>query len=353
MSARGAFRLSDGQLRGWLGALLDGGWRVVAPVVEDGILLPRPVAASEEAVLGGAGKTRWSPKEWLLPRSERLYSYRLDGAAVTLEDVRFVAAPQVLFGVRPCDAAGLVRLDGILLGETADPTWEARRGATVVVSVACTAPGAECFCTAVGGSPSGEEGSDVQLVALEEGWLLQPLSLRGQELAAAGDDGWEEATGDDLEAAREQARSAAGQISREPVPAHWGELLEAAFEHPIWERLADRCLRCGTCAYVCPSCGCFDLNHRGDAWSGAQWRSWDSCGFALFTRHASGHNPRAVQGERYRQRVLHKFGRAGGAFFRCVGCGRCTLCCPAGLDIAEAVREAATTVLEEARDGDG
>jgi predicted aldo/keto reductase-like oxidoreductase len=94
------------------------------------------------------------------------------------------------------------------------------------------------------------------------------------------------------------------------------------------------------------------MNHDANAWCGEQCRSWDACTFPLFTKHASGHNPRATRQQRYRQRVLHKFAFSEGddAPFRCVGCGRCVALCPAGLDIAEIVTAAATALHEEGTD---
>jgi predicted aldo/keto reductase-like oxidoreductase len=94
------------------------------------------------------------------------------------------------------------------------------------------------------------------------------------------------------------------------------------------------------------------MNHDANAWCGEQCRSWDACTFGLFTLHASGHNPRATRGERYRQRVLHKFSFTGEGedHFRCVGCGRCVALCPAGLDIGEIVTAAAAAIEQEGAD---
>lgn len=343
--------LTDAALREWLAGLLDG-HAVVAPVEEDGVLSFRRIRSADEAVVEPSGKSRWSPKEFLFPRSEPLYRYRFTGGAVQLEDPPLPEDRQVLFGVRSCDAAGLARLDDIFLGSTPDRLYASRRENTTVVTAACAAPDPECFCTAVGYSPAGEEGSDVQLVPIGEEWLVRALTDKGRDLVGDRTDTWTAVTAEQQGRIAEIEEAVCEQIRRNPVNREWSRVLEAGFEHRVWDRLARECQGCGVCAYVCPSCSCFDMNHEAGAWCGEQCRSWDACTFAGFTLHASGHNPRGTKQERYRQRVLHKF-----AFkdrddqpFRCVGCGRCVALCPAGLDIVDAVAAAVAAIREEGAD---
>lgn len=337
------WRLTEGECRGWLEDLLRNVKRIIAPVEEEGLLLFRPVASVAEIPLAKYGNTRWSPKEFLFPRTESLFSYRFLGDEVSLEDRALDEGEQVLFGLRPCDAAGLVRLDEVFLGEEEDPFYAQRRKLTTTVSLACDRARAECFCTAVGGSPAGTEGSDLQLVPLAGAWLLRALTPKGEELVAASAANWTPASAKDWAKAEEQKLAVEQDIRRDPLLGEWATVLEGSFDHPIWETVGQRCLGCGICAYVCPSCSCFDVNDEGNTWCGVRCRSWDSCTFAQFTRHASGHNPRPTQPSRYRQRVLHKF-----AYFplqhrersMCVGCGRCVKLCPVGIDIHQSVERA-------------
>jgi len=349
---RKQWKLDEAQMREWLQGLVDGGVRVVAPIEEDGLALFRPIAAAEGARLEASGKTRWSPKEFLFPRSEALYRYTLKGDTVVVSDPEVPETPQVLFGVRPCDAAGLVRLDEIFLSGTKDPLYAARREATTVVGAACAAADPECFCTAVGGSPVATEGIDAQLVPLDDGWLLRVLTGKGEALVGESAAAWPEADADCAARVGEIEEAVSEQIRRSPIQKEWSHILEAGFEDPSWDRLAEHCLGCSICAYVCPSCSCFDMNHEANAWCGEQCRSWDACTFGLFPHHASGHNPRATRQQRYRQRVLHKFSFVDDEdpHFRCVGCGRCVALCPAGLDISEIVTAAATAIAEEGAD---
>lgn len=347
---RQCWRLEPADLRGWLADLLHEGRRVVAPVAEDGLRRFRPLGAPEEACLE-PGKTRWSPKEFLFPRTETLFRYRRRAGTLELEDPPDDGPDQVLFGVRPCDAAGLLRLDAVFFTGEADPAYARRRQRTTVVSLACTAADPECFCAAVGGGPGAPEGSDAQLLPLGEGWLLATWTARGDALTGSLAGRAPSATEEEWRAARAQVARLEQRLEAGAIPAGWAAKLEAAFHLPLWEIVGQRCLGCAICTMVCPSCSCFDVNDRGTLQCGERCRSWDSCTFALFTRHASGHNPRPTQPARYRQRVLHKF-----AYFpllhqgrlMCVGCGRCLRLCPVGLDVREAVRQVAAAA-EEAR----
>ncbi len=350
---RTAWVLSETEMRAWLQGLVDGERTVLAPVSEDGVTLFRPIAEAERAVIEPGGKTRWSPKEFLFPRSEALYRYTFKGESVEIEDPAGPERPRVLFGVRSCDASGLVRLDEIFMSGRTDPFYAGRRAVTTVVTTGCAGADPECFCTAVGGSPVGREGADLQLVPLgDERWLLTALTDAGEALVGDTAASWSAARKADLGRSAVLEKAVSEQIARNPVPAEWSELLEAGFASPSWDRMAEHCLGCSICAYVCPSCSCFDMNHDANAWCGEQCRSWDACTFGRFTLHASGHNPRQTRAERYRQRVLHKFSFSGEGedHFRCVGCGRCVALCPAGLDISEIVAAAAAAIKEESAD---
>ena len=344
-----AWRLTRGDLAEWLEGLLRQGRRIVAPVEEGRLRRFRAVDSADQVCLA-PGKTRWSPKEFLFPRTEPLFSYAVDGE-VRLRGAVVPDTAQVLVGVRPCDAAGLCRLDAVFLGEEADPLYARRRALTTVISLACDEAEPECFCTAVGGSPAGEEGSDLQLVADGEAWLLRSLTEKGEALTASlrgRAPSPDPTTWAEIEA---RTRRVAESIRQRPVAREWAAVLESSFGLPLWEALGRRCLGCSICTYVCPSCSCFDVQDTGNAWCGERCRSWDSCTFALFTRHASGHDPRPSQAARYRQRVLHKF-----AYFpalhegqwMCVGCGRCVALCPVGMNVHESVERVATAPREGA-----
>ena len=129
--------------------------------------------------------------------------------------------------------------------------------------------------------------------------------------------------------------------------------LNRLYGAPIWGELAQACLNCGICTFLCPTCYCFDIQDERLGSRGRRIRYWDSCMFPLFTQHASGHNPRPTKLHRVRNRFLHKLKYFPDRFgpFSCVGCGRCIRECPVGIDIRQVAAALAEIGMEERREG--
>lgn len=304
--------------------------RVFAPVKDRMGTTFSEVADPSLVCLDGLN-TNLSPKEVVFPQWETLYTFEED----QVNEVKLAARETLLFGARPCDARALELLDRVFTWEgIEDPYYLRRREKTCVVALACNTPGEACFCSSVGGSPVGEVGADVLAFDLGEQLYLRALTERGEALLKEASTITEKATEEKKQAVQQVAAEAEKQLQAIPIPEDLAVLKES-FDAEIWENLGQKCLGCGTCAYVCPTCHCFDITDETKKGAGRRVRSWDSCAFSLFTLHGSGHNPRITQAARYRQRVLHKFlycpENFGEAF--CVGCGRCITNCPAGLDL--------------------
>ncbi len=132
-----------------------------------------------------------SPKPHFLPQTETLFTFHGAGPALALTPAASEAAPTVVFGVRPCDARALRRLDDVFLTrKERDLHYEARRRATVLVGVSCATPSWGCFCTSVGGSPAGTEGLDLLLTDLGDRYHVAVLTPAGRDLASARGYGW-------------------------------------------------------------------------------------------------------------------------------------------------------------------
>ncbi|MFU8805509.1 MAG: 4Fe-4S dicluster domain-containing protein [Bradymonadaceae bacterium] len=345
-----SYQISESQLRRWMDALIDEGCRLIAPVATRGPLRFEPIESAAEAVFD-QGRTRWSPKEYLLPRQETLFEYSTNQEAqVEIHEPPLEPDQSVLFGIPPCDAAGLARLVAVFEGAFEDPYVLGRQRAMTIVSWTCAKALPECFCTAVGGSPGGELGSDVLITDLGEAqearYLVQPLNDKGRRLIEDEVEAWEVASTKTEERADRLKREVEASMTREPFSGASSDDLQERFSDDVWSELASACVGCKICTTVCPSCSCFEVYDKGDARCGSRSRCWDGCTQALFTRHATGHNPRPTQAARLRQRVLHKFSYYPQQFgaSMCVGCGRCSLLCPAGLDVHQTVMR----VLEQA-----
>ena len=322
--------ISEDNLRALIDALLAEGKRVVGPCREGDVTLYAPLASGTDLAAGEL--PRRSAKETVFPLCETILTYERTKDGTKLTDIDPARFPQtVLVGARPCDAAAAPVLDAVFTWDYDDPFYLERRRRTTVIGFACTDADAACFCTAVGLGPDSTKGSDLFLAPLEGGgYRCEAPSDKGEALLAAHAGLFAEAN------RAEPVPLAAPAVDGFELPRikAW---LEAHFEDPQWAEIAARCAGCGACAFLCPVCHCFDIVDEGGENQGTRRKSWDACGFGKFTHHASGHNPRDGQPQRFRNRVMHKFKYYDDKFGQtlCTGCGRCIRYCPVGIDLVE------------------
>lgn len=323
--------------------------RVLVPVAKAGTKPSVVFEPWHEGVEFTLAKATVPAKEAVLPQTETLVTYTKtrnpeepDKFLLKLDDTP-EATPTVVFATRSCDARGYATLDRPFMhGLYKDPYYTARRNSLTVITLTCNSGCNTCFCHWVGAGPSSPEGSDVLMTELADGFVLQAVSDKGKALL--------EASPLPDAADREQdvmdVRKKAWQtlIAREDLKFAPDRVLARFTDMDFWTRETDRCLSCGACTYFCPSCYCFNMTDEGSGMGkpGRRLRSWDNCMSSLFTREASGHNPRATKAERMRQRVTHKFATypENWGAFSCMGCGRCISNCPARIDIRRIVLDA-------------
>jgi sulfhydrogenase subunit beta (sulfur reductase) len=248
-------------------------------------------------------------------------------------------SPRIVFGVRPCDAQSLVYLDRVFTDEKqTDPFYAKRRDRTLVVSLACETAGRACFCTSVGGGPASTAGADIVAFNLQNSLLFESVTSRGEAFLAKNKALLRQPTPAEAKARKEQETHTLKQLPALSMTDAAGKLAKN-FNSPQWEAIAETCLSCGACTYLCPTCHCFDICDEQHGQGDSKVRVHDACMFASFTREASGHNPRGRRRDRMRQRVMHKFSYAPENFGEifCVGCGRCVVSCPSNIDIRETV----------------
>lgn len=283
-------------------------------------------------------KTKMSPKSVVYPQGERMFEYSLDEQVpdhgVFKEPADKDNRPQVVVGIRPCDAYSFKLVArNFDTPEYRDPWWTGNYERTTLVGLACKKPCATCFCTSVGTGPADEQGLDVIMFEDGDSYLAKAVTDKGEKLLGAmgGQDG-DAKKADELKAAIEGSKIP----SQIPTDRIHGQNLKALFDAEFWKEEASGCLNCGACTFSCPTCWCFDVQEEIHKKDGVRVRTWDSCMFPLFTIHASGHNPRGEKYQRVRNRFMHKLKYYLDRFesgVLCVGCGRCIEVCPVNIDI--------------------
>jgi len=342
------------------------GYRVIGPAVADGAIVLRELSSATELPFGwgvrlgpggyqlrrrddhaafghSAGPQSW--KRFLHPPRERLWSAtRTSGGSFELSDEADEGAPPryAFLGVRPCDLRAIAIQDRVL----AQPgsRYAARRARLFIVAVNCTEPGETCFCASMGTGP-GVGGSPFDLALtemLDEGghrFLVEVGSQHGADVLERVPS--EPADQAIARGARSAVEAAAERMGRQMQTGDLRELMAGSHQAARWDDVAARCLTCGNCTMACPTCFCTAIEDTTDLTGdhAERWERWDSC-FDLDFSYLHGGGVRQSAKSRYRQWLTHKLGTWHDQFGSsgCVGCGRCIVWCPVGIDLTEEVR---------------
>lgn len=274
------------------------------------------------------------------PRENLWKCKQSTGAEITFETIEPDARPTVIIGAKSCDVAAMKIQDQHFLQQTfVDPYYKARRDNLFIVAVNCSSPADTCFCHSTGDGPFVEDDSsaDIVLTELENGFLVNVQTSSGKILL----DGLslEDYTDEQLEES-ELIKSTASEQNRKLPEYDIKSRLFNELNNDAWHEIATKCLSCGNCTSVCPTCFCHSETDAPelDGKSSIHLREWDSC-FGQGHSYIHGFTIRSETSQRYRQWITHKFsswheqyGRSG-----CVGCGRCITWCPVGIDVTESV----------------
>lgn len=360
-----AFELPAAGLSDLHAALTAAGYQVIGPQVTGSAITLGPLESAADLPFGvgvdvtpggyrlrqrpdqaafahSAGPGSW--KQFLHPPREKLWgAARQPDGQIVPDPPPPPPRPLAFLGVRSCDLHAIAVQDRVL-GGAAHPgsAYAQRRASVLIVAVNCTEPGAACFCASMGTGPRAAAGYDLLLTEFADPgnhhFLAEAGSAAGTELMRLLP--VRPAAADLARRASAELSAAAGQMGRAMQTDGLRDLLAASYDAVRWDDVAARCLTCGNCTMACPTCFCTDVSDisslTGD--HACRWQTWASC-FDLDFTGMHGGPVRSSDRSRYRQWLTHKLGTWHDQFGEsgCVGCGRCIVWCPAGIDLTEEV----------------
>ena len=311
----------------------------------------------DDKALFGYNVGPFSFKKFLFPpRLTILKSKKVDGKIIIIKDNDTVEK-LAFIGVKPCELQAILIQDKIFMeGEYIDDYYKKQRENLFIVTTNCTEAGSSCFCTSTDSGPEAKTGFDLSITELidngDHNFIIEAGSKNGlkvlKELPVS------DASDALIQAANDKIEYAAKNMGRTLKTENLKELLLDNLNHPHWDKIAKRCLSCGNCTMVCPTCFCSNVEDvtslTGDY--NERVRTWDSC-FSMEYSYIHGGAVRATIKSRYRQWMTHKLASWQDQFqtLGCVGCGRCIVWCPVGIDITEEARniqEQVAALAEEA-----
>jgi sulfhydrogenase subunit beta (sulfur reductase) len=345
--------------------LTDQGYTVIAPRLHREVIKLKAITGSDEIARGlrdfqEGGQYRLmegderhffeyvvgpdSAKPYFFPPRQDLFSVDIQDGGFVLKQTHPPIPKLAMLGLRPCDLAAIGVQDRVFAqnepaGAThceAEDYYRRTRAESLLIAVNCTRPGGTCFCDSMGTGPKAVDGFDVAMTELGSGfvveagsengmWLLEKLPLRDPSSA-------------ELELADLKMELAREHMGRALDTRDIVALLDKSIEHPRWDQVAGRCLSCGNCTMVCPTCFCSTLTDSSDLSSGraTRTRRWESCFTHQFSCTTMGPHRHTIRG-RYRHWMRHKLGTWWKQFGTsgCVGCGRCITWCPVGIDLTK------------------
>jgi formate hydrogenlyase subunit 6/NADH:ubiquinone oxidoreductase subunit I len=281
-------------------------------------------------------------KKFMFPPDLLLWKARRNENGVQIDNNAVQDEPKYAFlGVRACELHAIEIQDKIFMGQQhIDPVYHARRKEVLVIAVNCSQAGNTCFCTSMNTGPKVNSGFDLSLTEIiddeQHHFLVEIGSEKGVEIMSKVPN--RDAGTNDIEIAEQIIEATAHSMKRTIDTHDLKQLLYESHDSKVWEDVSKRCLSCGNCTMVCPTCFCSTVEDTVNLTRDVseRHRKWDSC-FNLEFTYIHGGSIRSSVTSRYRQWMTHKlaswidqFGTSG-----CVGCGRCITWCPVGIDITQ------------------
>lgn len=302
-------------------------FRVVGPKPKHGKFVFGEVETAAQMTLDYP-TTCVPPKKYLFPQQETLLNYHLDGSHI---QAVIETEPTVIFGIHTCDVQATRLFDQIFSQGFTDQHYRARREDIYLISIECLSPCSEhAYCHDMGTSHL-PEAADLHLTDLGDVYGVHINTAKGESLIAdafveeyspAWQQIYETAIADKQEVFHKRLNFAVEELN---------DLLREQYNSELWQEIGDKCLVCGMCTQVCPTCVCFNVVDEANLMQteGQRTRHWDSCQATTFALVAGGHNFREARMSRQRHRFMRKGKYMHDAYglLGCVGCGRCGETC--------------------------
>ncbi|MFH1664524.1 MAG: 4Fe-4S dicluster domain-containing protein [Candidatus Omnitrophota bacterium] len=317
-------------------------YRVVAPVKKENLFVFDEVESAGEIILDYT-PTIIPPKKYFFPQREKIGSFMMGDTA--LADTSIEVEPTVIFAAHTCDIDGLECLDAVFHSDPADPYYKKRKKAIMVIGYECMFPCDKNATCITMDTHNPKAGYDVMMTNAGSRYILHVNSEAGESLIK-GNPVFKQA--DDGEAKAELKKLRAEKLKKFPVnlKPDFREIpgiFKRSYKSGVWEDVGKKCVSCGNCTAVCPTCYCFDIYDevKLDITGGKRERVWDSCQLNEFARVAGGENFREERSSRQRHRYYRKFDYPVDKYnkFFCTGCGRCTRSCMAGISLIETLND--------------
>ena len=309
---------------------------VHAPVEQNGRYAFQRLARWSDARLE-YDRTILPPKKYFLPPKETLFRYRTgEGYLASPEDLN---RRIILFGVHACDVYAINILDQVFAGRYDDSYYRMRRKNTAIIGIDCT-PDEHCFCRSMR-ADFVDRGFDLFFYDLGDYYQVLVGTALGDDMVLATAPLFGAVDHVDIDEYKRRSMNKRAKFQLDVEIRDLPEIFEMEYQNEIWDELGAKCLSCGSCSMVCPTCHCFDVADDVGLGTrdGSRTRNWDSCLFSTHALVAGGENFRKSRAARVKFRFYHKQRGFVGEYGRpsCVGCGRCIAACPVNIDIVRVI----------------
>lgn len=316
--------------------------KVVAPIRKENQFVFAEIDSSCEMTLEYL-PTILPPKKYFFPQNEKLGSFKM--GEVKMDETSVEVEPTVIFGAHTCDIDGLECLEVVFYADPADPYYKKRRKGITIIGFECMFPcdeHATCFTM---DTHKPKAGYDIMISDAGDKYILHINSDKGDKIVDDNPIFTRADEGNIRAELKKIQKDKEGKFEKR-LKAHYNEIQDIfskSYNSKVWEDVGKKCVSCGNCTAVCPTCYCFDISDdvKLDMTGGTRDRRWDSCQLEEFAEVAGNENFREERSSRQRHRLYRKFDYPVKKFnkFFCTGCGRCTRTCMAGISLIETVND--------------